>query len=298
MATVSIRNATGNIILLEATEIVTGTVTSYSIAHNMSAIVPGTASNNLGKAEDAAHASGDIGVAFLGVRRDTAASGAGTDGDYATINLDSTGKVWVTGVYLEDAAHTSADKGMAALAVRRDTRSVGSDTDGDYSIPGMNAQGDLYVQASQKRALFTAVPTTAAGTYAAGDVIGTLMTITSAARFSGGSGVIENIVINDKANVATNIDLVLFSANPSNSTFTDNAAYTVNVADWDKVMAAANIDNSFPAAGNRSLQYCPPAGIPFVAVGSADIYAVLVARTSIVLASATDIKLALTIRQD
>lgn len=298
MATVSIRNATNNIILLEATEIVTGTVTSYSIAHNISAIVPGTASNNLGKAEDAAHASGDVGVAFLGVRRDTAASGAGTDGDYATVNLDSTGKVWVTGVYLEDDAAASGDKLMAMGAVRRDTRAVSGGSDGDYSNLIVNAQGDLYVQSSQKRALFTAVPTTAAGTYAAGDVIGTLMTISNAVRFSGGSGVIENIVINDKANAVVNVDLILFSANPSSSTFTDNGAYTVNAADWDKVMAAANIDNSFAAAGNKSLQYCPPAGIPFVAVGSTDIYAVLVARTSIVLASATDIKLALTIRQD
>lgn len=151
---------------------------------------------------------------------------------------------------------------------------------------------------TQQRAVFTAVPTTAAGAYAAGDVVGTLMTITSAALVSGGSGVIENIVINDKANVISNLDLVLFSANPSASTFTDNAAYTVNAADWDKIMAAANIDNVYAAAGNRTCQYCPPAGIPFVAVGSANIYAVLVCRTAFTLASATDLKLALTIRQD
>lgn len=62
---------------------------------DVTSIVPGTGATNLGKAEDAAHSSGDTGIAILGVRRDTAASGAGADGDYATINLDATGRVWV-----------------------------------------------------------------------------------------------------------------------------------------------------------------------------------------------------------
>lgn len=151
--------------------------------------------------------------------------------------------------------------------------------------------------ASQVRALFESVPTTAAGAYSVGDVVGTKMTIANAVLFSGGSGVIENIVINDKANVISNLDLVIFKSNPSASTFTDNAAYTVNVADWDKIAVAVNVDNVYAAAGNRTNQYCPPAGIPFVAAGT-DLYAVLVCRTAFTLASATDLKLALTIRQD
>ena len=42
----------------------------------------GTGAAALGKAEDAAHVSGDTGVGILTVRRDTAAATAGTDGDY------------------------------------------------------------------------------------------------------------------------------------------------------------------------------------------------------------------------
>ena len=49
----------------------------------------------LAKAEDAAHASGDEGFVLLTVRKDAAASGAGTDGDYATLGTDSTGRLWV-----------------------------------------------------------------------------------------------------------------------------------------------------------------------------------------------------------
>lgn len=48
-----------------------------------------------GFAEDVAATSGDTGIVILGVRRDTAASSSGTDGDYSTLNLDSTGKLHV-----------------------------------------------------------------------------------------------------------------------------------------------------------------------------------------------------------
>lgn len=59
------------------------------------ASAPGTGATNLGKAEDSVHASGDVGIEMLTKRTDTAASSAGTDGDYATLNTDSTGHAWV-----------------------------------------------------------------------------------------------------------------------------------------------------------------------------------------------------------
>lgn len=54
----------------------------------------GTSAGSLGKAEDAAHASGDTGVAILAKRTDTAASSSATDGDYVTVNSDSLGHLW------------------------------------------------------------------------------------------------------------------------------------------------------------------------------------------------------------
>lgn len=57
-------------------------------------LVPGTSATSLGKAEDSAHSSGDTGVAALTKRTDTAASSAGTDGDYAALNTDATGRLW------------------------------------------------------------------------------------------------------------------------------------------------------------------------------------------------------------
>lgn len=57
---------------------------------------PGTAAGSLGKAEDAAHASGDVGVAVLARRKDSPAVSSGTDGDYSTVDVSAEGAVWST----------------------------------------------------------------------------------------------------------------------------------------------------------------------------------------------------------
>ena len=60
----------------------------------VTSIVPGTGATNLGKAEDAVHTSGDVGVMALARRSDTAASSSTTDGDYSTLNTGSLGHLW------------------------------------------------------------------------------------------------------------------------------------------------------------------------------------------------------------
>ena len=56
--------------------------------------------------EDVASAGGESLTLSGAVRRDTAASSATTDGDYATINTDATGRLW-TNTELPDAAAAS-----------------------------------------------------------------------------------------------------------------------------------------------------------------------------------------------
>jgi hypothetical protein len=61
----------------------------------VTSVSPGASASNVGKAEDAAHGSGDIGVMLLAVRRDTAAAGSDADGDYSTLNVDASGRLWI-----------------------------------------------------------------------------------------------------------------------------------------------------------------------------------------------------------
>lgn len=64
---------------------------------SVSGLVPGTAATSLGKAEDAAAGDGDTGVMALAVRKDTAATTVGADGDYHPLLVDGNGRLHVNG---------------------------------------------------------------------------------------------------------------------------------------------------------------------------------------------------------
>lgn len=56
-------------------------------------VIPGTAATNLGKAEDAAHTTGDVGVMSLGIRNDTVADVTSASGDYSQLSTDLKGRL-------------------------------------------------------------------------------------------------------------------------------------------------------------------------------------------------------------
>ena len=61
---------------------------------DVTSVIAGTGATNLGKAEDAAHSSGDTGVFVLAVRDDTIGATSGTEGDYEALHTDSQGALW------------------------------------------------------------------------------------------------------------------------------------------------------------------------------------------------------------
>lgn len=61
----------------------------------VTAVTPGTTTTRLGKAEDAGHTSGDVGVAALARRIDVQAASSGTTGDYETLNTNALGALYV-----------------------------------------------------------------------------------------------------------------------------------------------------------------------------------------------------------
>lgn len=133
--------------------------------------------------EDDPHVSGDTGIFALSVRSDAAASTAGTDGDYAGLITDSTGRLWTTttvlngagaaavniqdggnsitiddgggsitvdgiltfaGQYAEDTPHVSGDLGLFSLGVRNTGFADLTSTTLDYSAFAVAAKGALY----------------------------------------------------------------------------------------------------------------------------------------------------------
>lgn len=80
---------------------------------DVTSVVPGTGATNLGKAEDAAHTTGDVGVMALSVRQDTAAALGGTDADYQPLITDASGRLHVinSGGVGGTVAHDGIDSG-------------------------------------------------------------------------------------------------------------------------------------------------------------------------------------------
>ena len=85
---------------------------------DVTSVVPGTGATNLGKAEDAAHSSGDVGVAAMTVRQDTAAALSGTDGDYQPLITDGSGRLHVNvGNTVTVGSHAVTNAGTFAVQV-------------------------------------------------------------------------------------------------------------------------------------------------------------------------------------
>lgn len=77
-----------------------------NIATIGTSVTPGTAAANLGKAEDGAHTSGDVGVMALAVRNDLSATSYGANNDYTPLTTDAQGRAYVKNWTQESASQT------------------------------------------------------------------------------------------------------------------------------------------------------------------------------------------------
>lgn len=113
MANVTIDNGTLADYVAATKAIVGG---AHVVATELVTSVEGGAKIDLAKAEDTIFADGDFGLMSLGVRKDTAVSLAGTDGDYMPVIFDALGRLHVNAGVVPGAARTS-DAVSAAFAV-------------------------------------------------------------------------------------------------------------------------------------------------------------------------------------
>jgi hypothetical protein len=118
-------------------------------------VVPGTGATSLGKAEDAAHSSGDVGVMALFVRQDSQAD-FGADGDYVPGSIDADGALRVAIVSGAGSGGTAAaddadftdgtTSGTPIMGAYESTPSTV--TDGDLGIVGITQNRELKVSVS------------------------------------------------------------------------------------------------------------------------------------------------------
>ena len=136
----------------------------------MTSIVPGTAAANLGKAEDTAHNSGDVGVMSLAVRNDTLAALGGSDGDYTPLQVNADGAVYVTDAVSNRISTTSFNsRDAATLAASATFQGVGEDVLA-YARAGISivsdnvTDGTLTIEVSQDNSTWKASTRTISNT--------------------------------------------------------------------------------------------------------------------------------------
>jgi hypothetical protein len=123
---------------------------------DVTSIVPGTGATNLGKAEDATHNSGDVGVMSLAVRTDSLAALADASGKYTPLQVNADGALYTyteldTSVGTTNAFNVggataaSGQRGIAPLIVMNEVAaSPGPHADGQWTNFSADLNGSLY----------------------------------------------------------------------------------------------------------------------------------------------------------
>lgn len=133
--------------------------------------------------------------------------------------------------------------------------------------------------------------------YTAGDSIGGKISLANAVRAAGLGGTISSVVISDKGKQSAPIDVVFFIADPSNSTFTDNGALTINDTDLIQIIGVVPI-SSWSSFVDNSVGYSNGLGIAFKIATGTTLYACLVNRGTPTYTATTDIQLTVGIIPD
>lgn len=135
-------------------------------------------------------------------------------------------------------------------------------------------------------------PTVDTSAYATGDLIGGKLT------FTGLGGYDQNLVLSatvyDAAAQAVDLDLVIFSSDPSLTTFTDQAAFDIADADLAKVAQVFNFGaiSRFAFADNsvhQLLNQTAPLKVTASGANSRTFYASLISRGTPTFAASTDV---------
>jgi hypothetical protein len=173
-------------------------------------------------------------------------------------------------------------------------------TDGGTElVPGTAARG-LSVDPRAK-VIRTAITPTISTTpaYTAGDVLGTLQTISNAARTSGGTGQVLSICVLDKTQAQrASMDLLFFDRTVTVAA--DNAAVAMSDADMAFCLGVIPIysyNTAWPGTPLNSISTNVAVNMPFVLNGT-DLFVVPVVRTTPTYVATNDLVFTYTLLQD
>lgn len=133
-------------------------------------------------------------------------------------------------------------------------------------------------------------PTTTAATRASGDVIGGLLTFSSAGRVSGGTGLVQSAIVDWKSTQSTAnaaMDIFLFSDTTLSSTCANASAFVLSASDWAKVVGVIHLTDT--TVGNTTTHVqATGLALPYSTVATT-LYGCAITRGAPVVGSTSDI---------
>lgn len=145
--------------------------------------------------------------------------------------------------------------------------------------------------------VLTAAPTVAGTTHAANDVCGGKISLSGAARVSAGGGIIQQVCVHVKDAVTAAYDVLFFVTDPTNSTFTDDAAIALASADQPFLVGVASCTQLVDCGTRKTLQ-ASQLGLPFKLSAGTTLYAVIVVRSSAAYTTSNALTLSVGVLQD
>lgn len=137
------------------------------------------------------------------------------------------------------------------------------------------------------------VPTVTAGGYSGGDIVGALLDFGNISRVVDEPVMITGAQVVSKAAVLPNWTLMLFNADPTGTTKTDNAAYSLAAADAFKLIKAIPI-TAITDHGTPNSWSIEGLGLVVKPVsGARNLYGLLIDAVGVTLTSTTDIQVRL-----
>lgn len=136
-----------------------------------------------------------------------------------------------------------------------------------------------------------------AAAYSIGNAVGAKRTIAGAV-LTAGTGILESIVLLDRANQKAGMTLFIFNADPTNATITDKAAFVFSTDD-QKVIAQISIAASdYVTTNNKAIAVKSGLAIALKASAGTTLYAALVTTGTPTFAATSDVQIEYGILQD
>ena len=154
--------------------------------------------------------------------------------------------------------------------------------------------------------LVSITPVVTAGAYSANDIVGGtgagaglgINTLADAVRVTGGTGIIQSLVISDLAAQNAVFEIYLFSANPAAGTYTDNGA--LDIHDTDALLCIGRIDvaaSDYKSLADNSIACVRSIGLP-IKVAATSLFVIIRTTGTPTYVSTSDLKLTFGILRD